>query len=347
MLDGGRGVKLAVMTATGRVGALVGTGAAPNGGPLASVAGAVIEVAGLHKEYGPTVAVEDVSFDVGEGEIFGILGPNGAGKTTTVECLAGLRVPDRGMIGVLGLDPRSDRHALRALVGVQLQEGSMPSKLTVAELVDLFASFYPSPGDAGELLELLGLGGKRNDYYKRLSGGQKQRVSIALALIGNPRIAILDELTTGLDPQARRETWGLIEGVRDRGVTIVLVTHFMDEAERLCDRVALIDSGRVIAIDTPAGLAEREGGGNHMRFRPSRPFDDTLLTGLREVDRLEHQGDRVVISGNGDLINAVMSALAAAGIEAHDVQLESATLEDAFVRLIGHSSQATNGAAES
>ncbi len=317
---------------------VVATGVEPSASGTAEVAHPVIEVTSLHKAYGATVAVEDVSFGVGEGEIFGILGPNGAGKTTTVECMSGLRAPDGGTIGVLGLDPQRDRHAIRELVGVQLQEGSMPPKLTVSELVDLFASFYTDPADARELLERLGLTAKRDDYYKRLSGGQKQRLSIALALIGNPKVAILDELTTGLDPQARRETWSLIEGVRDRGVTIVLVTHFMDEAERLCDRVALIDSGRVIAIDTPARLAEREGGGNHMRFHPSRPFDDALLTALPEVDRLEHQGDRIVVSGNGDLLNAVISALATAGSEAKDVQLESATLEDAFVRLTGHPS---------
>jgi ABC-2 type transport system ATP-binding protein len=337
--------RLACVTVAGRVHARLGTGSEPASRTTAEI-DPVIEVAGLHKEYGATIAVNDVSFAVGEGEIFGILGPNGAGKTTTVECLSGLRVPDRGTISVLGLDPQRDRHTVRALVGVQLQEGLMPSKLTVGELVDLFASFYPSPVDAGELLEQLGLTGKRDHYYKRLSGGQKQRVSIALALIGNPKVAILDELTTGLDPQARRETWGLIEGVRNRGVTIVLVTHFMDEAERLCDRVALIDSGRVIATDTPTGLAEGEGGGNHMRFHPSRPFDDALLSGLPEVVRLEHQGDRVVASGNGDLINAVISALATAGVEAHEVQLESATLEDAFVRLAGHSSETPNGTGE-
>jgi len=240
---------------------LVATGAEPSVRGTAGASHPVIEVRSLHKAYGATVAVEDVSFGVGEGEIFGILGPNGAGKTTTVECMSGLRAPDGGTIGVLGLDPQRDRHAIRELVGVQLQEGSMPPKLTVRELVDLFASFYTDPADARELLELLGLTAKRDDYYKRLSGGQKQRLSIALALIGNPTVAILDELTTGLDPQARRETWSLIEGVRDRGVTIVLVTHFMDEAERLCDRVALIDSGRVIALDTPLGLAESAGGG--------------------------------------------------------------------------------------
>jgi ABC-2 type transport system ATP-binding protein len=312
-------------------------------GPAAGIAHPVIEVTGLHKEYGATVAVEDVSFVVGNGEIFGILGPNGAGKTTTVECLSGLRVPDRGTVKVLGVDPQRERRTIRESVGVQLQEGSLRGKLRVGELVDLFASFYVNPADGRELLDLLDLTSKRGDYYKRLSGGQKQRLSIALALIGSPKIAILDELTTGLDPQARRETWGLIEGVRDRGVTIVLVTHFMDEAERLCDRVALIDAGRVIAMDTPLRLAEREGGGNHMRFHPSRPFDDALLTRLPEVDRLEHQGDRIVVSGTGDLLNAVISALATAHIEAKDVQLESATLEDAFVRLTSHPSQTSNG----
>ena len=305
----------------------------------------VIEVRGLHKAYGPTVAVDDVSFVVGNGEIFGILGPNGAGKTTTVECLSGLRVPDRGTLSVLGVDPLRERRVIRESVGVQLQEGSLRGKLKVGELVDLFASFYANPADGRELLDLLDLTAKRDDYYKSLSGGQKQRMSIALALIGNPKIAILDELTTGLDPQARRETWGLIESVRDRGVTIVLVTHFMDEAERLCDRVALIDAGRVMTMDTPLRLAEREGGGNHVRFHPSRPFDDALLTRLPEVDCLEHQGDRVVVSGTGDLLSAVISALATANIQARDVQLESATLEDAFVRLTSHPSQTSNGMA--
>jgi ABC-2 type transport system ATP-binding protein len=299
-----------------------------------SLAHPVIEVAGLRKSYGSTVAVKDVSLQVEEGEIFGILGPNGAGKTTTVECISGLRKPDSGAIRVLGLDPQRDRAALRERVGVQLQEGTLRPQLTVAETVSLFASFYAQPADTEELIDMLGLGAKRNAYYRRLSGGQKQRLSIALALVGNPQIAILDELTTGLDPQARRETWLLIETVRDRGVTILLVTHFMDEAQRLCNRVAVIDSGRVAALDTPAGLAEREGGGNHMRFRPSKPFDDRVLTGLAEVDRVEHEGPRMAVSGTGELFNAVVHALNAVGVEALEVQLESATLEDAFLRLV-------------
>jgi ABC-2 type transport system ATP-binding protein len=229
-----------------------------------------------------------------------------SGKTTTVECVSGLRVPDRGTISVLGLDPRRDRAALRECVGVQLQEGSLRSKLTAFELVDLFASFYAHPADPGELLDMLGLAPKRDDYYKRLSGGQKQRLSIALALVGSPEIAILDELTTGLDPEARHETWELIEGIRASGVTVLLVTHYMDEAERLCDRVALIDSGRVIALDTPTRLAESAGGGSHLRFRPSRPVDDALLTGLAEVTQLRHEGVQPAMKTGPERLRSVM-----------------------------------------
>ena len=294
---------------------------------------AIIEVTGLAKSYGDTVAVEDVSFAVEDGEIFGILGPNGAGKTTTVECVVGLRTPDAGKIRVLGLEPRRDRQELHQLVGVQLQESALQARLKVKEALDLYGSFYRQPADANELIEALGLYEKRNDYFKQLSGGQKQRLSIALALIGQPRIAVLDELTTGLDPQARRDTWGLIEGVHDKGVTIVLVTHFMDEAERLCDRVALVDSGKIAALDTPKGLAERVSGGKRVRFVPSRGFDDHLLTSLPEVRRLEHQGEHVVAYGGGDLVNAVILALDQAGVAAKDVEFDGASLEDAFVQL--------------
>jgi ABC-2 type transport system ATP-binding protein len=220
----------------------------------------VIEVENLHKTYGDTVAVDDVSFTVGQGEIFGILGRNGAGKTTTVECLVGLRASDRGRISVLGRDPLRDHAEVTRLVGVQLQDGQLPERLRVGEALRLYASFYPDPADPGETLTGLGLAGKERTAYGKLSGGQKQRLSIALALIGNPRIAVLDELTTGLDPHARRDTWELIAGIRDRGVTIVLVTHFMPEAERLCDRVAVIDAGRVLVTGTPAELIARTGG---------------------------------------------------------------------------------------
>ncbi|MEV6691818.1 ABC transporter ATP-binding protein [Micromonospora sp. NPDC051196] len=296
----------------------------------------VIEVSHLHKRYGETVAVHDVSFDVATGEIFGVLGPNGAGKTTTVECVAGLRVPDGGEVSVLGLDPRRDATRLRQLVGVQLQESRLPDRLRVAEALDLYASFYRDPADPAQLIDELGLGEKRNTPYDKLSGGQKQRLSIALALVGNPRIAILDELTTGLDPQARRDTWNLIERVRDRGVTIVLVTHFMEEAERLCDRLAVIDKGRVVALDSPARLVSAVVPEQRIRFRPSTPLDDQLLTGLPQVTSVTRSGAQVVVTGTGDVLHAVTSVLARNQIIAADLRLEQATLDDAFVELTGH-----------
>lgn len=295
----------------------------------------VVEVNRLRKTYGSLVAVDDVSFTVEEGEIFGILGPNGAGKTTTVECIVGLRRPDAGVVRVLGHDPRTERDRLREDVGVQLQESVLPPKIKVGEALELYHSFYRQAADPGELLEVLGLADRRNAYFKDLSGGQRQRLSVALALVGRPRVAVLDELTTGLDPQARRDTWELVEGIRERGVTILLVTHFMDEAERLCDRVALIDRGKLVALDTPAGLAESVLGAKRMRFLPSADFDERVLTGLSEVQSLEREGNRVVVYGRGDLVNAVILALAGQGITAHDVELESPSLEEAFVRLAG------------
>jgi ABC-2 type transport system ATP-binding protein len=219
----------------------------------------LIEVTDLHKRYGNRVAVDGVSFSVERGEIFGILGTNGAGKTTTVECLQGLRRADSGRISVLGLDPVVDRAALTRRVGVQLQESQLPAKLRVREALELFASFYPEPADVDVLLDRLSLADHARSFFGTLSGGQKQRVSIALALVGNPELAVLDELTTGLDPHARRDTWKLVEAVRDTGVTVLLVTHFMDEAERLCDRVALFDAGRVVATGTPAELRATAG----------------------------------------------------------------------------------------
>ncbi|MCO1596564.1 ABC transporter ATP-binding protein [Micromonospora sp. RHAY321] len=295
----------------------------------------VIEVTSLHKRYGDLVAVDDVSFTVAEGEIFGVLGPNGAGKTTTVECVAGLRVPDGGGVSVLGLDPRRDAAQLRQRVGVQLQESQLPDQLRVAEALDLYASFYRDPADPAHLIDTLGLGDKRNTAYKKLSGGQKQRLSIALALVGNPRVAILDELTTGLDPQSRRDTWTLIEQVRDSGVTIVLVTHFMEEAERLCDRVAVIDRGRVVALDSPAGLVSTVAPEQRIRFRPSASMDDRLLTDLPEVTAVQRTGSQVVVTGTGDVLHAVTSVLARNQIVAADLRLEQSTLDDAFVELTG------------
>ena len=296
---------------------------------------AVIEVRGLHKEYGTTIAVDDVSFDVAEGEIFGILGPNGAGKTTTVECVEGLRVPERGSVRVLGMDPQHDRAEVTQALGAQLQDSQLPERLKVAEALDLYSSFYRDPADWRALMEQLGLAEAAATPFKKLSGGQKQRLSIALALVGNPKVAVLDELTTGLDPKARRDTWELIEKVRDRGVTIVLVSHFMEEAERLCDRVALIDKGRVAVIGTPAALAERATSEQRMQFRPSAPFDDALLTGLPEVTSVIRRGDVVVVTGTSDAPYAVISVLARNQIVARQLRVDQGSLEDAFLELTG------------
>ncbi|MGA7910441.1 MAG: ABC transporter ATP-binding protein, partial [Candidatus Dormiibacterota bacterium] len=241
-----------------------------------------VAVEHLVKKYGHLVAVNDVSLSINEGEIFGIIGPNGAGKTTTVECISGLRAPDTGSIAVYGLSPQKDRNRMREFVGVQLQESALPPRLRVGEAVRLFASFYSNPVDPDQLLESLGIKRFANSSFKSLSGGQKQRLSIALALVGNPRLAILDELTTGLDPEARRETWGLIERMRDRGVTVILVTHFMDEAEKLCDRLALINHGIVIALDTPEAIAAKAGG-SRVRFVPSQPVDEQTLRAIPGV----------------------------------------------------------------
>src|SRR6516164_8218174 len=278
--------------------------------PGRDVSRPAVEIAHLRKTYGAVAAVDDVSFSVAEGEIFGILGPNGAGKTTTVECAIGLRSPDSGTVRLLGLDPQADRDEVREIVGVQLQAAALPAKLRVGEILDEYRSFYREPADVSELIEVLGLAGKRKEYYRSLSGGQRQRLSVALALIGRPKIAVLDEMTTGLDPRARRDTWELIEGVRDRGVTIVLVTHFMEEAERLCDRVALIDSGRVVAIDTPANLAEEVETEQRIQFRPSVPLPDGLLESLPDVTNVIYRGDVVVVTGNSNALNAVTSVLA-------------------------------------
>ena len=304
----------------------------------------VIEVRQLHKAYGDTVAVDDISFDVQPGEIFGILGPNGAGKTTTVECIEGLRNPDRGTVSVLGLDPGRDRAELTQRLGVQLQDSQLPAKLRVDEALDLYSAFYRHPADWHALMDTLGLTSKSKTPFGKLSGGQKQRLSIALALLGSPRVAVLDELTTGLDPQARRDTWELIEGVRDRGVTIVLVTHFMEEAERLCDRVALIDAGKVVAIDTPAGLAGRVEGGQRIQFRSSVPFDDALLTHLPDVTHVIRRGDVVVVTGNDNALNAVTSVLARNQIVAEQLRVEQAHLEDAFLALTGRHAAAGSAA---
>jgi ABC-2 type transport system ATP-binding protein len=297
---------------------------------------AAIEVQGLTKQYAGATVVRDVSFMVEHGEIFGIIGPNGAGKSTTVECIEGLRTADQGEISVLGLDPRRDRSRLTEVLGVQLQDSALPDRLRVAEALELYSSFYRQPADWRTLLEGLGLAEKRDTPFAKLSGGQRQRLSIALALVGRPKIAVLDELTTGLDPRARRDTWALIEDVRASGVTILLVTHFMEEAERLCDRVTVIDSGRVVATGTPADLTSGLHAETRMRFRPSVPIADELLTRLPEVTSLTRRGDTVLVTGTPEVVNAVTSVLATHRIIAQQLRVDQASLEDVFVSLTDH-----------
>jgi ABC-2 type transport system ATP-binding protein len=292
----------------------------------------VVTVQHLVKRYGHLIAVNDISFSIREGEIFGIIGPNGAGKTTIVECISGLRAPDSGSISVYGLSPQKDRNKLREVVGVQLQESALPPRLRVAEAVRLFASFYSIPLDPDELLESLGIKQFDHSAFKSLSGGQKQRLSIALALVGNPRLAILDELTTGLDPEARRETWSLIERMRDRGVTVILVTHYMDEAEHLCDRLALINHGTVRALDTPEAIAA-QAGGSRVRFVPSQPVDEQTLRAIPGVIEIERKQRYVTVIGTGDLASAVINALTAIGVRVSEVEARAGNLEDAFLKL--------------
>ncbi|HET9094005.1 MAG TPA: ABC transporter ATP-binding protein [Solirubrobacteraceae bacterium] len=291
----------------------------------------VVSVRNLKVRYGDTVAVDDVSFSIRPGEIFGILGPNGAGKTTTVECIAGLRRPDSGAITVLGRNVATDARALRDRVGVQLQTSELPDKIQVREALELFASFYPDPREPADLLALLRLQDKATTRYGNLSGGQRQRLSIALALVGRPELAILDELTTGLDPQSRRETWKLIEGIRDEGLTVILVTHFMEEAEYLCDRVALLHHGRVRAIDTPVSLGA--GLGQRISFRASDELDLDALRARPEVRAVSEQGGRRVVEGTGDLVAAVIAELVAQGVVPEQTRVEQSTLDDAFVAL--------------
>ncbi|MFE5030391.1 ABC transporter ATP-binding protein [Streptomyces sp. NPDC056683] len=292
-----------------------------------------IELTDLRKSYGGRAVVDGVSLAVEEGEIFGILGPNGAGKTTTVECVEGLRVPDAGRVRVAGLDPVADHDEVARVLGAQLQESELQPKLTVREALELYASFYPDPLDWAPLAERLGLTDRLATRFGKLSGGQKQRLLIALALIGNPRIVVLDELTTGLDPRARRDTWKLIEDVRDRGVTVLLVTHFMEEAQRLCDRIAVIDKGRVAALDTPAGLVRRSAGATVISFTPSAPLDDHDLAALPALASIEHKDGRITLSGTDETVNAVITLLARHRITAHQLRVVDATLDDAFLDL--------------
>lgn len=285
------------------------------------------------KKYGETIAADDITFSVREGEIFGIIGPNGAGKTTTVECISGLRKQDAGTITIFGLNQEANRDTLHEYIGVQIQESRLPPSLRVEEALELFASFYDDPVEWQELLQTLGIYDRKHAKFKHLSGGQKQRLSIALALVGRPRIAILDELTTGLDPEARREVWHLIEAIRDSGVTIILVTHYMDEAERLCDRVGLISGGKLMVVDTPEAIASKYGGGTRVRFLPSVPIQDDIFSSIEGVTSVSHEGRRIVVSGTSDLPSQIIHVLDSRGARAIDLQTTSGDLEEAFVRL--------------
>jgi len=296
---------------------------------------AVIEVDGLRKTYGTTVAVDDLSFSVGRGEIFGILGPNGAGKTTTVESLAGLRRPDRGRVRVLGLDPQAQGRELRQRIGLQLQQAALPERIRVREAVELFASFYRRPLDGTELLERWGLADKGNAAFASLSGGQRQRLFIALALVGDPELVILDELTAGLDPQARRVTWELVAAIRAAGTTVVLVTHLMDEAERLCDRVAIIDEGRIVAQGTPAELIRPLATGAQVRFSATNEFDAAWMEGVAGVTRVVREDEQIVVHGSGPLLARVATALAEREVPLADLRAEQHTLEDVFLAVTG------------
>jgi ABC-2 type transport system ATP-binding protein len=295
----------------------------------------VIEVRGLTKRYGGQAVVDGISFQVERGEIFGILGPNGAGKTTAVECLEGLRRRDAGQVRILGLDPLTDGHRLHQRIGVQLQETQMQEKLKVREALELYASFYPHPADWRKLLERWGLTAKAGTSFGQLSGGQKQRLFIALALVGNPEVVFLDELTSGLDPGARRATWDLISQVRDGGVTVVLVSHFMDEVEELCDRVAILERGRIAALDTPAGLVNSAGAEYRMRFRPMAPLDEQTLAAVPGVTSVTRHGPQVDVTGTGDFASAVTAELARRQVIVADLRIERRSLDSAYVALTG------------
>jgi ABC-2 type transport system ATP-binding protein len=298
----------------------------------------VIRVSGIRKTYGRTVAVDEVSFEVAEGEIFGLIGPNGAGKTTTLECVEGLRTPDGGVISVLGLDPFRDVYTLEDRIGVQLQEAQLQKRIKVWEAVDLWASLYPKPVDGERLLDQLGLAEKRNAWFMTLSGGQKQRLFIALALINDPEVVFLDELTTGLDPQARRAIWDLVRGIRERGKTVFMTTHLMEEAERLCDRVAIIDDGRIVDIDTPGHLVSRHCPERTVVLTTDEASAEERFRAIPRVESVTRRDARYTIRGRGDdLVTEVIRCVSEHRIRVADFRTELPNLEDVFLKLTGHS----------
>jgi ABC-2 type transport system ATP-binding protein len=296
----------------------------------------VVRVAAIRKVYGPTIAVDDVSFEVEAGEIFGLIGPNGAGKTTTMECVEGLRRCDRGTIAVLGLDPSRDAHSLQERIGVQLQESQLQKRIKVREAVAFWASLYQRSVDGDRLIEQLGLGEKRDAWFMTLSGGQKQRLFIALALINDPELIFLDELTTGLDPQARRAIWELVRGIRQRGKTVFLTTHLMEEAERLCDRVAIIDHGRIVDIGAPADLVQRHCPERTVVVATENPDAALRFRTLPQVESVEVSGREIAVQGRGDVVTQVLDCVSEHRIRVIDLRTESRTLEDVFLKLTGH-----------
>jgi ABC-2 type transport system ATP-binding protein len=298
----------------------------------------VIEVSGIRKTYGAIVAVSDVSFEVGEGEIFGLIGPNGAGKTTTMECVEGVRRPDRGAISILGLDPFRDVYRLQNRIGVQLQQAQLQKRIKVWEAVDLWASLYSKAVDGDRLLEQLGLSGKRNAWFMTLSGGQKQRLFIALALINDPEVVFLDELTTGLDPQSRRAIWELVRGIRDRGKTVFMTTHLMEEAERLCDRVAVIEHGKIIDIGSPGELVRRHCPTRTVVLATDNLLAEERLRAIPSVELVTREESNFTIQGRGDdFVTEVIQCLSENRIRVTDFRTLLPTLEDVFLKLTGHS----------
>jgi ABC-2 type transport system ATP-binding protein len=298
----------------------------------------VIHVAGLSKSYGSTRAVQDVTLEVFQGEIFGLIGPNGAGKTTAMECIEGLRVPDAGRVAVLGLDPFRDVVPLLNRIGVQLQEAQLQKRITVREAVMLWSSLYRTSVDGHQLLAQLGIAAKTNSRFMTLSGGQKQRLFIALALINDPEVVFLDELTTGLDPQARRAIWELVRGIRDRGKTVFLTTHLMEEAERLCDRVAIIDHGRIIDVDSPSGLVDRHCPERTIVIKTPDARAVEVLGHVQGVESAAREGDNVVLGARSvDVMTGLIASLAEHRISVTDFRTIVPTLEDVFLKLTGHS----------
>jgi ABC-2 type transport system ATP-binding protein len=297
----------------------------------------VIEVAHLRKRYASTVAIDDVSFEVFEGEIFGLIGPNGAGKTTTLECIEGVRKADAGRASVLDLDPGRDAYALQQRIGVQMQQAQLQKRIRVSEAVDLWSSLYPRTVNARTLLEQLGLAEKRHASFMSLSGGQKQRLFIALALINDPEVVFLDELTTGLDPQARRAIWDLVNGIRRRGKTVFLTTHLMEEAERLCDRVAIIEHGRLIEMGAPAELVRRHCPERAVVFSSDGEGLAGELERIAGAGSVHVDGATYTVQGRGDdFVTAVIRFVAARALTVRDFRTVFPTLEDVFLKLTGH-----------